>query len=386
MRRVLTGLALVLGLGTGVALSSSCFGIGDIDRTSPDKVPKSTFFNDDGTPAVYYFRQTVIDVPATSGVTFIGEQSDTDLVVFEITEDYLYARRSYGALQNDSEGGAIEGNQGDGYVRPGTGPYQGAPIAAFRIQAHFDIKRQYNPQTGEQTNVLYEDMADRPWYEREFIRVDWSTNVVADFRFSGVTAVQQASTSAVDVPSEDANDQENKDRPLITPEYIDTVTGYDVMPESYDFSAYGMGMVPQCYFYSSIYKDCMGGTVKVRNSFRRRVDTGYVPLEYDDHRFQKFGFFRTERYTYDDQYGVVEPAVVRLANRWNIWRDAASCFDASAELPYASCSPDDLRPIVYYLNEDFPRDQATMLDIARGNGDEWNRVLRQAVMDSTGFS
>ena len=70
MRRVLTGLALVLGLGTGVVLSSSCFGIGDIDRTNPDKVPKSTFFNDDGTPAAYYFRQTVIDVPAThnSGV------------------------------------------------------------------------------------------------------------------------------------------------------------------------------------------------------------------------------------------------------------------------------------------------------------------------------
>ncbi len=386
MQRVLTGLALVLGLGFGVVLSSSCFGIGDIDRTSPDKVKKSTFFDDDGTPAAYYFRQTVIDVPATSGVTFIGEQSDTELVVFEITEDYLYARRAYGFLQNDSEAGAIDGNQGDGYVRPGTGPYQGAPIAAFRIQAHFDVKRQYNPQTGEQTNVLYEDMSDRPWYEREYLRVDWSTNVVADFRFSGVTAVQQASATAVDVPSEDASDETNKDRPVITPEYIDTVTGYDVMPESYDFSAYGMGMVPQCYFYSSIYKDCMGGTIKVRNSFRRRVETGYVPLSYDDHRFQKFGFFRTERYTYDDQYGVVEPAVVRLANRWNIWRDASSCFSETADLPYSACPVDDLRPIVYYLNEDFPRDQATLLEIARGNGDEWNRVLRQAVMDSTGFS
>lgn len=385
MQRALSGLSLTFALGTGAVLASSCFGIGDVDRTSPDKVLKSTFFNDDGTAAEYYFRQTVIDVPATSGATFIGEQGDTDLVVFEITEDYLFARRAFGYLQNDGDNGAVVGNQGDGYVRPGTGPYQGAPIAAFPILAHFDVKRQYNPQTGEQTNVLYEDMADRPWYDREYIRVDWSSNVVADFRFSGVTAVQQASATSLDVPTEDGNDP-SRDRPIITSEYIDTVTGYNVVPEAYDFSAYGWGMVPQCYFYSSIYKDCMGGTIKVRNSFRKKVETGYVPLDYDDKRFQKFGFFRTERYTYDDQYGVVEPAVVRLANRWNLWDNAASCFDASADLPYSACNPGDLRPIVYYLNADFPRNPATLLEIARGNGDEWNRVLRQAVMDSTGWS
>ena len=373
--------ALTLGFA---ALGAGCFGIGDVDRTNPDKVLKSTFFNDDGTPASYYFRQTVIDVPATSGVTFIGEQSDTELVVFEITEDYLYARRAYGFLQNDSAEGAVDGNQGDGYVRPGTGTYDGAPIAAFRIQSHFDVKRQYNPQTGEQTNVLYEDSSDRPWYQRDYIRVDWSSNVVADFRFSGVTAVQQASATAVDVPSEDQNEGPNYDRPTITPEYIDTVTGYDVLPESYYFDGYGA--IPQCYFYSSIYKDCMGGTIKVRNSFRKKVETGYVPLDYDDKRFQKFGFFRTERYTYNDQYGVVEPAVVRLANRWNLWDDAASCHDPEADLPYAGCDPADLKPIVYYLNADFPRDPPNLLEVARGNGDEWNRVLRQAVLDSTGWS
>jgi hypothetical protein len=378
---LLAGLLLSLS-----ALSASCFGIGDIDRTNPDKVKKSTFFNDDGSPAQYYFRQTVIDVPATSGVTFIGEQSDTELVVFEITEDYLYAHRAYGYLQNESDAGAVDGNQGDGYVRPNTGPYEGAPIAAFKILSHFDVKRQYNPQTGEQTNVLYEDSSDRPWYEREYIRVDWSTNVVADFRFSGVTAVEQASTAAVTVPTEDGNTDPNFDRPIITPEYIDTVTGYDVMPESYDFSAYGMGMVPECYFYSSVYKDCMGGTIKVRNSFRKKVASDYLPADYDDLRIQKFGFFRTERYAYDDQYGVVEPAITRRANRWNIWKSAASCYDKTADLPYSACSPDQLRPIVYHLNADFPHDIPNMLDIARANSDEWNRVLRQAVMDSTGWA
>jgi hypothetical protein len=301
-----------------VVALASCGGPGDIDRTQPDKVKKTTFFNADGTPAEYYFRQTIIDVPATNGATFIGEQGDTERVVFGITEELLYAYRAYGFLQNDGEEGVIDGNQGDGYNRPGTGAYHGAPIAAFPIVGHFDVKRAYNPATGEQTNVIVEDYSDRPWYQREYIRVNWAHNVIADFRFGAATVAQMATVGRY-VPSEDQHlDAENTNRPIITPEYIDTVTEFDVMPEYYDFSYAGYGLVPQCYFYSSIYKDCFGGTIKVRNSFKRIEDTGYVPLEYDDLRFQKFGFFRTERYRYNDEYGVVEPAAVRLANRHNI--------------------------------------------------------------------
>ncbi len=37
----------------------------------------------------------------------------------------------------------------------------------FPIKAHFDIKRDYNAATGEQTNVIVENTTDRPWYDRE---------------------------------------------------------------------------------------------------------------------------------------------------------------------------------------------------------------------------
>jgi hypothetical protein len=374
----------LLGALTLVACASACPRIGDVDRTQPEKVQKSIFFEADGrTPAVYFYRQTVIDVPATSGVSFIGEQGEAERVVFEVTENFLFAYRSYGYLQNESPGGALPGNQGDGYARPGTGPYQGSPVAAFRILGHFDVKRAYNAATGEQTNVIIEDMQDRPWYEREYIRVDWSANQIADFRFGSATVLQ--TPASISVPQEDLVDNP-KETPVISPEYIDVVTKFNVQPETIDLTAWGYGHLPECYFYSSIYKDCLGGTIKVRSSFMRVKESDYLPLEYDDVRFQKFGYFRSERYTYNDEYGVVEPAQVRLANRWNLWKNAASCYDAEADLPYAACSPSQLRTIVFYLNEDFPKSPSELKKVALDNADEWNRVFREAIKASTGWS
>jgi hypothetical protein len=384
-------LRLVSALLAAAALGLGCPGVGDIDRTQPNKVPKSVFKNADGSPKEFFYRQTVIDVPATSGVTFIGEQGDTERVVFEVTENFLYAYRSYGWLEN-VEGGAVPGDQGDGYVRPGTGPYQGAPLAAFRVLTHFDVKRAYNPTTGEQTNVIIEDMMDRPWNEREYMRVDWSTNHIADFRFGSSTALQTPSSQYV--PEVDDNPENVRERPVVSDDYIDIVTEYNVNPEAMDFSAYGYGMIPECYFYTSIYKDCFGGTIKMRSSFLPvdklpRYDLGksdYVAQPYDDLRFQKFGFFRTERFGYDDQYGVIEGAQIRLANRWNLWRDAGSCYNADADLPYSACSPDQLRTVVYYLNEDFPRDPPELLAMAIDNGEKWNQLFREAVKASTGWT
>ena len=38
------------------------------------------------------------------------------------------------------------------------------------VTSHFDVKRDYNPGTGEQTNVIVENTTDRPWNERQFMR------------------------------------------------------------------------------------------------------------------------------------------------------------------------------------------------------------------------
>ena len=52
----------------------------------------------------------------------------------------------------------------------------GLPLLIFAIYSHFDVKREYNAGTGEQTNVIAENTTDRPWEERQYMRVDWSTN------------------------------------------------------------------------------------------------------------------------------------------------------------------------------------------------------------------
>ena len=51
---------------------TGCAGQGDIDRTQPDKVLKANLFNADGSPKVFYFRQTYVGVPPTSGWAFEG--------------------------------------------------------------------------------------------------------------------------------------------------------------------------------------------------------------------------------------------------------------------------------------------------------------------------
>ena len=56
----------------------------------------------------------------------------------------------------------------------------GQIVAAFKIESHFDIKRNYNPTTGEELNIIEENTTDSPWYAREYMRVDWSQNLITN--------------------------------------------------------------------------------------------------------------------------------------------------------------------------------------------------------------
>src|SRR5205085_1602019 len=62
------------------------------------------------------------------------------------------------------------------------GTYLGAPVAAFKIVKQFDIIRDYNVSTGEEYDKIIES-EERKWWERRFIRVDWSVNEVTNFDF-----------------------------------------------------------------------------------------------------------------------------------------------------------------------------------------------------------
>ena len=79
-----------------VAALAACPGPGDIDRTQPEKVKKDIFFNDDGTPAEFFFRQTVIDRSKTRifalinvvGVEFLINYGGLGQLINELAERY----------------------------------------------------------------------------------------------------------------------------------------------------------------------------------------------------------------------------------------------------------------------------------------------------------
>ncbi|MEW5853082.1 MAG: hypothetical protein AB2A00_30140 [Myxococcota bacterium] len=359
--------AQALAMMAGLAAAVGCgMNVGDIDRTQPDKVAKSYFT--DGKP--WYFRQTIIDIPATSAISFIGEQGETTKVVWKIDRDFLYAFRAHEHLKGGEEYAA----------RPGV-PYEGTPIAAFPIESHFDIQREYNPRTGEQTNVISENTVDRPWNEREYMRVDWTQNLITDFRFSGSYVMQQPGGRYV------REAENSKDAAKITPDYVDVVHEIIAAPEinAWLSDYYGMP-IPSCWLYSTIYADCMGSRLKVRSSFLKAdPDRGYDALTYDDNKFAKFGYFRVDRYGYDRHYDIVDTSVDYLIERFNLWKHkpGETCRDDSLEHPYANCANEQIRPIVYYINEDFPD---RLKNGAARIGAEWNDVFKDAVSAMTGRS
>lgn len=419
------------GLAT-LALVGCAPGAEDVNRVQPNYYRKSLFEGD------WYYRQTVIEVPYEAGYLFEGIASDLELIHWEVQEEALIAYR-----RNELVPGA------NGELDE---PPRRTPVAAWRIVSHFDIRREYNPATGEQTNVIVENTTDRPWYEREFIRVDWSKNLVPNQnsleQFLGFTATGEAvpyKMTGADYWVQ-GHEEEDPDRFEIGPGYISVVGRYHVEPD-----------VVTCYLAlndlwgTGSGSNCGPATIRIRSSFLRRDPDRprYEPLRFDDrlplvpsvdrngdgvvdnrdrvarklticadgridgntfsceavtevactpealtalardpiHRlfrfteddcvdasvdqFGRFGYFRTERLTWDRQYGHTESGRINLANRWNIWEE--SYGPDGSPLPYAERK---VKPIVFHLNPGFPED---LLPAAQEVASQWNEALRQTV-------
>src|SRR5436190_7604194 len=162
-----SSIALLMLLPSFGALAAACAGQPDISRVQPDAIDKSIFFEADGvTPRKFYFRQTITGVPPTTAYAFEGLMGDLAKVRFEITEANLVAYRAYDYAPGSESPTTSGANNTD------------TPVLKFGIISHFDIKREYNPATGEETNVISENDKDRPWNQRQYMRIDYSQNWV----------------------------------------------------------------------------------------------------------------------------------------------------------------------------------------------------------------
>ncbi len=345
-------------------------------------------------------------------MTWVGDQGSlrsVEKVVWDIQENFLIARRSYQRIrQSEPEGVARETETG-------------AAIAMYRIESHFDIRREYDEVTGEERNVVVENSSDRPWYERLYLRVDWSENLITDWEF--LTPAKLLGGLELEPVSYYVQDLQegHPHRPKFERQpgsdevyYIDIVNKMFARPDTVEVPEIEEG-VPHCFFFHTSHIDCAPVEITVRNSFLK-VDENrdYQPAVQTGDRMARAGFFNVERAGYDQHYGVVEPARYRFYVRRNLWRqnhrragdgelvrcteknEAEVCGSggsvcdldwaraheertADGELEGACTIPyrqREVRPVVYHVSSGFPQELFEHADRAV---EQWNGAFSQTV-------
>jgi hypothetical protein len=337
-----------LALTALVTVTACAQSMPDLNRTRDNKVKKSLFSGQ------WFALSTVVDTPAQSRLSFIGLQGSGELVEWDVQERMLLAYR----VHEHVEGAEVFGQ------RPGT-KYRGAVVAAYPIQGHFDVKRGYNAATGEQSNVISENGSDRKWHEREYIRVDWGKNMIADLRFDPDNFTL---TSGGDFIHENADEPGALD---VAEDHINITSRVMVAPINSSSCFYGWRE------YDDNTMDCEASEVTYRTSFRKLdpvEEATYEKMYYDDLRYNKFGNFRVNRYAYNRDYGVRFSNTKFLSTRWNIWESATdangNALEPSARTP---------QPIVFYLNAEFPYDNAALVEGNAKVEAQWDEKFRNAV-------
>jgi len=366
MRVTLRLLATILAI---VAFSGCAQQVDDIDRTQPNKLRKSDL------AGVWYLQETVTSVPSTSVASFVGETGKTEKIRFEVQQDLLLAYRAY-ELVPGSENVDVQG--GDG---------KDNPVAAFRILSHFDVQREYNAATGEQSNVLVENSWDKAWYDRSWMRVDWSRNVLTNFDFASewlATPIEASYSIEAERLFESSIFYERDAAGQLV--YFDVPQRLLVEPDYY-------GCIISSPWYGWGTEDCTASEVEIVTAFARtEPQRDYEPLPYSDQDLTRFGYFRSERYVHDQQRGVLESTRSRMANRFNIWkasyqRDSKGEYVRNAEgqrIPIP-ITEREVRPVPYFMSAHFPDDDL-ILRAAEDVVAQWDAVARASVAEVQGKS
>ena len=386
----------------------------DVDRVQTSLVDKSIFQGE------WWYTQATVDVDgdeANSGGGFVWEGGNAyvDLgrmdtfaiprIRWVIDEDYLYAYRGYELISGANEDGRDE-------------DYRGQPLAVFAISRHVDLRYDYDPVSGERSNVRVEDGTDRRWYEREYMYVDWSQNLVSSF-YGVVMSVDYYSMDSApfffeagaheEFPKawepqfvrigEDPEYRFADEWPAEeqdTVHYMSFVTQYMVTPGAY------------CAVFYRGGGQCQTTASTVRHSFLRIPPRHeYAAATQTHQEFDRFGLFRAEGRTFirgnvpndeirracsedldcgtggtcaDD--GVCRGGLARsygetdyldfFRPRYNIWtdhlREDADCFSdwECRDVAGSQCDPvarkctvpmadRPMRKVVYHLNQGYPK-------------------------------
>ncbi len=367
---------LLVALLASAAAAGCAQDIGDIDRTAPDRVKKS-----DLETGSWWMHQKVVEVPGSSSLeAFEGMMMDTEKVTFVAEENYLIAYRSYPILPgSDDQNLNVDGQIN--YEEIYGEDYRGNVLAIFPIKSHFDVQREYDPATGEQSNVITENMSDRPWYDRDFIHVSWHENPIVNFEWflwnDMSYELGYVQSEGEDDPKKAAYFEYDNNGQLV---YFDAPATYIIQTTVWDWFysllgyeyADGRGAV-EVRVVTSFGKDLGSAPNAYANTEEKTVmNLNYEPLDYPNQDMNRFGYFRTERYTYDPRLGFMNSGRIELANRHNIWKRAYN--DDGSVIPVESR---EIRSIPYYIFDDVK--EPLLSNMAAQVIDEWNVAFKRAV-------
>ena len=308
-----------------------------INRTQPGVVDKAFFvgenlgdYKDD---PEFRTKSYSIDSGANtdSFAGTIGGSSAVDRVRFEVTENWLFARRAY----QESPGADNRGLPRK-EVAPGVFEFPDKPtgtiIAAWKITRHFDVRRDYNAQTGEESNVIVENDTDRPWHQRQYMRVDWSENKAQST--SGDTQWVFGDNTSASSVAYSATNETDEDRPRFEDKYFDVTNKYllksEVNPQFGISECVILG-----FFNGGSTFDCTPTEVKVRHSFEKLTgQEDFEPFEESFAPRDIIGNWGNAGSTYnreygappitawDPQYGYTDAQTKTFYSMHNIWANS----------------------------------------------------------------
>ncbi|HET8939737.1 MAG TPA: hypothetical protein VFN67_40135 [Polyangiales bacterium] len=375
-----------------------------IDRVGVNVVEKALF------QGSWYMSRTVIDVDYEAGGlgTFPGDAASDQAMDFTaiprirwvIDEDTLFAYRDYPLVPGGDGDDKSDVARRTAAAKSDADPSKSAsdtdkkdlsslPVAAYKIEKHFDIRRAYEPSTGEERNVVEENAEDKPWYGRKYMRVDWSKNLLPGYfgqtqdlnELLGMYKRESTSLYVQDSSQFPASYKPRFDRmrcdgledkaDSCTTQERDLAADY-AKDELYHMSFVSQevlspGRVPDPetgeeinWCAAKLYSDappCSSVVTYVRTSFLKVSDKRqYEPLNFSDDRFERFGYFRLSSAVVDRSTGKPDDPSFGITdfrnyniNRHNIWQQWHDKDGKS--IPYADR---DVRQIVWYTTPELP--------------------------------
>ena len=321
-----------------------------VDRVQPFALDKALFvgenLSDPADNPEFWTSATLVDVSygATQESLFTSTYAQKlSRIKWHISEDLLVARLAHER---------IEGTDGKGI---GKKTDEGVVVAAFKIESHFDIVHDYNPTTGEQLNVVEENDSDRPWYQRKYMRVDFSKNLNEDsYDLDMLSMIGIYDGIEYESLSYFVDDPTHPDAPVFELEdgYFDITVKAFAKPQTIDLSHLGWGIdsFPACWLeYDFLYGtypsgSCSPAELTIRHSFRKVEDFDFEPVEWDGERFQAYGAFYLERFGYNRNYGMSDQHWHRFLTHYQLWKRSHYYSDPELMQGAVECYTPDTTP------------------------------------------